>query len=427
MRDGEINMFFSSGRPTLPSDDITLAPPNINPEATDTKRPDRFKLNGQHYVRRNAVAKKPNQTTGKRTSPVWNYGEDIQLASACGDNDRCYYYCWLCERDKKRQELPIIGDGNSTALNHIKKTHKFNPHTGEPLAQSSRQKDASTIQAPTDGGFFGNLIFVRQLDRFKALLIRWIVYCHIAFFQLENQYFRDLILFICPGLKDYLPKARKTIQRWVMEEFKRKQQALSTEMREALSSITISFDVWTSPHARAIIGIVAHFITKDGKRRTAVLALQELKGEHTGLNMAEIIVRVLRTYKIAGRVSYFMADNAEANDVCIDAVLRTIYPNMPLKQRKQRRLRCLGHIVNLCCQDFIVGKDSEKICKEIDAAERAGDIKRIGELWKKRGSLGLLQNIVRYIRATPQRRQFFKNIKIGGDIAEFDKLEVSYS
>ena len=97
------------------------------------------------------------------------------------------------------------------------------------------------------------------------------------------------------------------------------------------------------------------------------------------------------------------------------------------KQRLRRRLRCFGHIVNLCAQTLIVGKDAEKISRDLESAYREGDMKRIGELWRKRGAIGKLQNIVRYIRASPQRRQFFKSIEIGGDLAAFDALEVSPS
>ncbi len=120
-----------------------------------------------------------------------------------------------------------------------------------------------------------------------------------------------------------------------------------------------------------------------------------------------------------------MVDNASSNDTCIDLVLQALYPNMSQKQRLRRRLRCFGHIVNLCAQAFIVGKDAEKICRDLEAAYREGDLKRIGELWRKRGAIGRLHNIVRYIRASPQRRQFFKSIEIGGDLAAFDGLEVS--
>lgn len=110
--------------------------------------------------------------------------------------------------------------------------------------------------------------------------------------------------------------------------------------------------------------------------------------------------------------------------LCINAILRVLYPKMSAKKRKERRLRCFGHITNLCAQAFIVGKDAEKICKELATAYREQDFKKVHELWKKRGAVGLLHNIVRYIRMTPQRRGFFKKIQIGGNLAEFDGLEV---
>ena len=119
-----------------------------------------------------------------------------------------------------------------------------------------------------------------------------------------------------------------------------------------------------------------------------------------------------------------MADNAESNDTCIDAVLRALYQNMSVKQRKARQLRCFGHITNLCAQAFIVGKDSEKICKQISTAYRNEDMAAVEKLWRKRGAVGLLHNIVRFIRLTPQRRGFFARIQMGGSLAEFDSLEV---
>ena len=56
---------------------------------------------------------------------------------------------------------------------------------------------------------------------------------------------------------------------------------------------------------------------------------------------------------------------------------------------------------------------------------RKADLKKIGELWQKQSVIGRLHNIVQYIRASSQRRQFFRSIICSGDLAEFDGLEVS--
>ena len=75
-----------------------------------------------------------------------------------------------------------------------------------------------------------------------------------------------------------------------------------------------------------------------------------------------------------------MANNADSNDTYIDAILQALYPNMSPKKRKARRLCCFGHIVNLYAQAFIVGKDAEKICKELVTAYREIDFKKVDEL-----------------------------------------------
>lgn len=86
-------------------------------------------------------------------------------------------------------------------------------------------------------------------------------------------------------------------------------------------------------------------------------------------------------------------------------------------------------IGSLQAKNFIIPRrqrlHADKVCKELDTAYRDGDLTRIGELWKKRGAIGKLHNVVRYIWASPQHRQYFRSITCGGDLAEFDQLEVN--
>ncbi|KAM4060494.1 kinase [Hirsutella rhossiliensis] len=103
-----------------------------------------------------------------------------------------------------------------------------------------------------------------------------------------------------------------------------------------------------------------------------------MEGEHSGENMADVLLQVIKDYKITDRA-------------------------------------------------FLIGKDAKKICKDLDAAYKEGDMTRIRELWRKRGAIGRLHNIIRYIRASPQRRQFFRSIACGGALSEFDGLELIQS
>lgn len=399
---------------------VILAPPSIIPvtDRTPAERDvDEFQHGGAWYVRCSHLTQRP-ASHKKRTSPQWAWGEDIKKRGGL-TKDR-FFWCYLCEKKGWRQELPIVSTGNSTALDHLCKKHNMDRRTGE--LRSARPASQPTYEEYPDRKA---IEFRRIFKDFKQILIRWIVCCHIAFFQLENEYFRELLFFLEPKLQKLLPKACRVIRQWVLEEYEHRKALLIEELESALSQIAISFDLWTSPSQRAILGVTAHFINKDCKRRHVLLGLRELFGEHSGKNQAVLLLQIIREYKIQGRISYFMADNADNCDTAIDAVLRALYPKMSAKLRKRRRLRCFGHICNLCAQAFIIGDDAEKISKEIDAATRDMNFRRVQELWKKRGAIGLLQNLARYIRFSPQRRNFFMGIRMGGDLAKYDKLMVS--
>lgn len=101
-----------------------------------------------------------------------------------------------------------------------------------------------------------------------------------------------------------------------MEAFETRKELLKQDMRDAHSNISISFDLW-SPNYLSILGIVGHFIDKDGQRRSVVLALREVEGEHSGENMADVLLKTFEDYGISERIGYFMADNATSNDTCI--------------------------------------------------------------------------------------------------------------
>lgn len=403
------------------SDKVVLAPASINPKADPSKVIEEFKLQGKLYRRVCFDTKTVKQANRDRRSLIWKWGEEIKLVGTTkGKEKESFYYCYLCEKESRQQKLLVLSSGNSPARKHCIQDHSIDENTHEINPEpSSNQPTIEDYPKAKD------VSKQRHFDTFKHLLVRWIVYCHIAFFQFENSYFRALLFFLAPILIKYLPEARDTIRKWVMTAWQQKKAKLKAELKEAKSLISISFDLWTSPNGYAVLGVIGHFINKYGERRHVVLGLRQVVGEHSGENQAAILLALFKEYEISGKIGYFMCDNADNNDTCVEKVLRVLYPLMTKKQRKGRRLRCFGHIVNLVAQAFIVGKDADKVCKRLATAYREQDFKTVETLWKKRGAIGLLHTIVRYIRYSPQRRGFFKQIRMEGKLAEFDGLEVS--
>ncbi|KAG9377801.1 hypothetical protein A1F94_012204 [Pyrenophora tritici-repentis] len=149
------------------------------------------------------------------------------------------------------------------------------------------------------------------------------------------------------------------------------------------------------------------WIDTTGMRRVTALGMRRIYGEHTGENLGSVVLELLEEYDISGdQIGYFMLDNASANDTAVEFILKDLCPWMKSKQRVP------------------YGRNCEKYLAKLEKHHQRGDYTKVEELWKKFGCLGRLHNLVRYIRLTPQRREEFATIIIGGDLSQFDGLEL---
>jgi hypothetical protein len=84
----------------------------------------------------------------------------------------------------------------------------------------------------------------------------------------------------------------------------------------------------------------------------------------------------------------------------------------------------LGHVIDLCAHALIFGKARGDRREAFARAERKEDEIGMASVWRQIGAVGRLHNIVKYIRWSPQRREEFANCIQGGEIADFDHLEL---
>lgn len=138
---------------------------------------------------------------------------------------------------------------------------------------------------------------------------------------------------------------------------------------------------------------------------------------------------MIKDFELQDKIGYFITDNATNNDSAIDVVLAYFYPKMTKIQRENRRLRCLGHVINLAAKAFLYGTEFDAFEKDIESMREQSDLVKELLLWRKRGPIGKLHNCVVYICRSPQRRERFKSIRSitaeEGDLLyeqEFDHL-----
>lgn len=374
--------------------------------------PNNITIQGKRYGRWLPLANAKDLR--KRKSLIWQCGEQL-VSEETGDS--CWY-CYHCEREGKKQTLPVL-NGNQGPLLHLLRDHGIDKE-GNKVEKKQQTPKGVTVSMVS-------LISSKSVERFKSLLVRWIVYCHISFRMLENQYFRELVGFMNSGLAAYLPRAASTIRGWVIAEYHKQKEVLVEEMKSALSDIHISFDGWTSPNHWSILSVNAHFIDKQGKRRTERLAFRRILGEHTGDNIGATLLAVVKEWSIGGRIGYFIADNASNNDPAIDMVLKALYPNMSVKARKSRRLRCLGHITNLIAKAMLLGRGGGKAMKELERNTERGAFEKVEQFWRDRGAIGRLHNIIKWIRGSTGRLEAFEKVFCtGSEAIMFNNLRVSH-
>jgi len=100
-------------------------------------------------------------------------------------------------------------------------------------------------------------------------------------------------------------------------------------------------------------------------------------------------------------------------------------PGLTKKQRKARRLRCLGHVINLAAKAFIYGKNVEEFIITAETTRMVTDTLRELTEWRSKGPVGRLHNIITFICRTPQRRGAFADaVKVDGK-SDFDHLNLT--
>jgi hypothetical protein len=180
-----------------------------NPFFDKALQKDTFTIKGIQYTRCEVIAVK--KKVRAPTSPIWKSGE----ALLCAKHSKRYFYCWHCEVTSAVQQLLCVNNGNSSSLDCLWKKHQLDRTTGESLTGVSPSVKTSFAE----GVVYQQLTKQWTLSEFKDLLVRWMVYCHIAFRMVENEYFCDLIKFLSSSLGGILPRAISTIRSWIMEAY----------------------------------------------------------------------------------------------------------------------------------------------------------------------------------------------------------------
>jgi hypothetical protein len=89
--------------------------------------------------------------------------------------------------------------------------------------------------------------------------------------------------------------------------------------------------------------------------KSVFLGLRRIVGDHTGENIAIMVYKVIDDFAISQKIGYFVIDNVSSNNTAVAAICA----RLKLKGRpSRRRLRCIGHVINLTAKAFLFGDEA---------------------------------------------------------------------
>ncbi|KAH7464971.1 hypothetical protein FOMA001_g16996 [Fusarium oxysporum f. sp. matthiolae] len=298
----------------------------------------------------------------------------------------------LLDRRKSRGRRSWIGNHGwflaelKTAITDGFRAHRttetFEPGSFDASSVLDLQRSASKKRPASS-----SLVHPRaKMARIRELSVGYIIDSNLPFSTFESTYLQELIRQLDSDLYAQIPWGRTSAKKELEDILSLKKAAVREELDEAVTQIHISFDLWTSPNRLAFISIFGHFIDQSNSHQSRLLAFRRQIGSHAGENIA---------YTLA-----------------MTFALRNFYTNLDASitraDAEARRMRCFGHILNLVAQAFLYGDDAASFELQSEAYGMLERVEEDLEHWRAKGPVGKLHNIVKFIRASPQRTEAFK-------------------
>ncbi|KAG6989603.1 putative AC9 transposase [Fusarium oxysporum f. sp. conglutinans] len=298
---------------------------------------------------------------------VYQFGYDIQNTAT---KER-RWVCCMCIKRKDPRPKNYSYKGLQNAESHL-----FKDHNGIV--------DPSEI--PRDQEITNLLIKRFNKAAFQQMIVNWIVNTNRSFTTAKDADLRAIFEYLNPSVSNTEAHISDVTVRAIAErEFNANKSAVRETLRKSPGQIHIQFDGWRSGNRHALYGVTCIFRDLDNRPRKCVLGLPELLGRHTGENIAEQILDIVREFEIGDKLGYFTLDNASNNKTTMEELGHELGFDW-----KKRWVRCIGHVVNIVVKHMLFGQDPNAFEQQIYDGQLTAA--REHEQWSKRGPVGKWHN-----------------------------------
>jgi len=148
----------------------------------------------------------------------------------------------------------------------------------------------------------------------------------------------------------------------------------------AAGMISLAADTWTSPNKLAFLAIVAYWISDSWQMEEVLIGFEEIRGSHTGADMAGRINDVLARYEIQDGILGFTTDSASNNRTLTEALNNACSLLSVEWCQLENHIPYMAHVVQLILGAFmssIMGKSRDA---HIPSGFKAGYIEKVMRL-----------------------------------------------
>ncbi|KAJ3453414.1 hypothetical protein MRS44_017661 [Fusarium solani] len=223
---------------------------------------------------------------------------------------------------------------------------------------------------------------------FQRLLLEWIIEENHAFSVYHGcQYYQN----------NHPPQK-------VLSAYEMHKDKVIAALKQSCGLIHVSFDGWKSGSRHSLYGIACFFRDENSQPRKLTLGVPELRTRHFGHNIAAEILDVLDAYGIQDKIGYFTLDNAESNDKAMEIIGGELG-----FVGSTRRGRCFGHTLNLSAKALLFGHNVEAFEEQLSGEAALSEAEHT--LWRRKGPVGKLHNLVVDVRRSDQLTYLLRSIQ----------------
>ncbi|EUC60895.1 hypothetical protein RSOL_374600, partial [Rhizoctonia solani AG-3 Rhs1AP] len=272
------------------------------------------------------------------------------------------------------------------------------------------------------------------VDVFYKKLVQWIVMRNHPFTEIEDEDFQDFLLHLKPALSDHLIQA-DALRNRIFGHAGAQRQWLKSYLTSIPGLLAIACDAWTSSNRIAFLAITASWITDQWKHEETLIDFRELRGAHTGQNMAEEVASVISELGIKDKVLALVSDNASNNGTLVAQLANALgCPSSQIRWDSSKgHIWCLPHVIHLAVMALLLGinaipagtdvqshidddtlfteEDADNVVAEDDREAHEDDgVKKIDPMINLKSACNKIRKISRIVWSSPQRIELFKTL-----------------